>query len=417
MRKKFILLLILSVSLFLPATPYGSGQEVKFQEPEQAISLIVKIEEAKKLLEPVDLAHSDKVTTLRTRYKMVVIKRGRRKKRKTIKSSYKDFEWKESALAVLYPSGKIAIVKIRREKQNLMSMTGGFLINLEDRPSGIKWNGKNTAFVVKNSRWETLIVIGIKWLETDSEVVLERKGKKQKRVTRYFTTPTLYVPYSTGLHQRELIKQGNDHYDSRSQTAYDDLDRKGVKSLVLPTKNVTEVIRQNLSIKNLCLIEHTDPTEYDAFVNGEWKYDPYERVLVRLGVNGDSEFSNTKSHAGARGLKQFMYGTWIIVSNAYPLAELPDYLTGTSNHVTSIQAAVLLYDYNLNELKKEFGLSILEDPQLEYYLAAGYNGGIGRVIAGIRKYGHDWTRNLLNETKIYVEELEYLHQHPVNPAP
>lgn len=380
---------VLLIFLIITAAPAQSP-------PQKDFDLTDKIQEGKQMLESVALTHSSKI-------------------------SKGDFQWKEAALAVVDPIGKIVIIKIRKEQKFLLCLTPGYFINFESRPSGITLNGKNIALVVKNTRWETLTVVAIKWLETDEEKVLVTKGKKQRWMTQVRARAVIYVPYSTGLHQEELVKAGNKHFDSRSQTAYNNLDNHKVKSLVHPSENVTQSVSHKW-IKRLCLIEQADPKEYLAFRNGTWKHSPYERVLVRLGANGGSEFQ-TRNYAGAVGLMQFTnngskrhLGTWDIVRTRYPAAQLPSFHIGSVDHVWSIMAAVLLHDLNTWELVESFGISILQDPQLEHYLAAAYNGGIGRVKTGIRKYGRDWTRALLAETRGYVEQLEFLHKNPINPA-
>jgi len=81
--------------------------------------------------------------------------------------------------------------------------------------------------------------------------------------------------------------------------------------------------------------------------------------------------------------------------------------------LNSLKAAYLLYDYNLAKLIQSFGESILEDPSLEEYLAAAYNGGVGRVISAIKKSKNKGLKilNVLNSSQFFkLETIGYLEK-------
>ncbi len=140
-----------------------------------------------------------------------------------------------------------------------------------------------------------------------------------------------------------------------------------------------------------------------------------ERVLVIIGTNKSVAYSKTGSKTGASGWVQFMPKTYRNVRNLYPSSGLiKDFKEGTADHVNSMMAAILLYDYNLANLIKYYGNKILEDRRLEEYLAGAYNGGINRVNislkASISRGLNDWTGKLLSETKGFMFKLRFLRE-------
>ena len=107
----------------------------------------------------------------------------------------------------------------------------------------------------------------------------------------------------------------------------------------------------------------------------------------------------------------------------YPSARLvTDFVSGAADHVNSIKAAILLYDYNLRGLIKSNGQKVLQDPRLEEYLAASYNGSPSRATkslsASILSSVADWIDaltskkgGLASETRGYLVKLRYLQEH------
>ncbi|MBI2669900.1 MAG: hypothetical protein HYX20_02045 [Candidatus Yanofskybacteria bacterium] len=161
--------------------------------------------------------------------------------------------------------------------------------------------------------------------------------------------------------------------------------------------------------------------EFYAYKSGILQYNPFDRVKVILTGNGEEAFPSY-NYAGAVGLTQFTnnkpkrgrgIGTWDIVKKTYPAAQLPEFKVGAANHIESIKAAILLYDYNLNELIRTLGIGILDDENLNFYLYAAHNCGIGRVIQALKKPGKDWRQALrklskTNETIMFLEKVDYL---------
>ena len=408
LRARILLFVPIIVFMFLAQlcsrnTSAAKSQETAGFQPRPEIhSWLGKITEAKEMLRGVELKHSAKLVSYKETRKLPP-KKG--KKTKVISIKKADYAWKEAGLALMnVETGEIKIIKIRKESQKLLNYDGVFLVEIEQRISGLTWNSRNTAFrVVKPTGW---VVIADKWIE--------RVNSKP--------TESIYFPYSTNVHQGELIDIGGWHLDDDTAAAFAELRFRDVKSLTYPEKIVGDVVPAEFT-KNLVLTELTDPQEFYAFKSGVLKYNPFDRVKVILAGNGEEAFPTT-NYAGAVGLTQFTNnkpkrgrgaGTWDMVRKTYPAAQLPEFKIGAANHTESIKAAILLYDYNLNELAKAFRIDILDDENLNFYLYAAHNCGIGRVIQAIKrtKPGQDWRVALrklgkTDETIVFLEKVNYL---------
>jgi len=122
---------------------------------------------------------------------------------------------------------------------------------------------------------------------------------------------------------------------------------------------------------------------------------------------------------------QFTPATYAQLVKAYPKAALiKDFKTGAADHLNSFKAAILLYDQNLKGLIKSNGTKVLQDLNLEEYLAASYNGAPSRasksLAASILSGIQDWVNalsgkkgGLATETKGYLAKLRYLQDHNV----
>ena len=394
----------LSCFLFLPVL---KSQAIPF-------NWLDRIGLAKEMLRKVELAHSPKIITYREVIKIPLLKKTKKGKHwlnGTITRTHHDYARKEAALAVMsLDNGSIEIVKIIKEGRGLRNINSKFEISVEERRSGLAWNGKNTAFrVICPSGY---VVIADKWIRGP----LRSRG----RIIRPVPEEVIFTPYSEGIHQPELIKAGKNELDKNIELAIYRLGGLGVGSLAQPDKNIANSVKPEF-LKNIALAEHTDPQEFYSFKYGLFKYNPFERVEILLAANGDETFS-TFNYAGAIGLMQFTNnsskrrksaGTWDMVRGAYPSAQLRPFEIGAINPRESIAAAILLRDYNANELVKSFGQVILEDENLDFYLYAAHNCGIGRVIKALKKSRKNWCSVLhklsrTDETIIYLEKIEYL---------
>ena len=300
----------------------------------------------------------------------------------------------------------------------------GYQIEIVERPNGIRWNWWNTLYrvvtpengvVVKNNypREETEMV---------SRVVKGKVRKEPKKVVRGF----LYVPHSEFFELEEnrsvLVQAGENYLKSVVAKAFDTLRERGVKSKSFPDKLVADV--EALSprfFERLPLLEQGDFTEFQL--------DPQktaERVLIILGANQENAWIHTCNRSDACGWVQFTPKTYRNIRTGYSAAQLiVDFEDGAGNHLNSIMAAILLHSDNLDVLVKKFGGKILNDPQLEKYLAASYNGApkwvsnslnatISKAFAGwitaLSPTRKDSKGGLRRETRDFMTKLDYLIQ-------
>lgn len=360
-------------------------------------SWLDKIGLAKEMLREVKLKHSKQTKTYIQKLKPLKTKRRSKSKQRITIRKNTDYAWKEIALAIMdMDNGNIEIVKVTKKAQELINPNLRYIISLEPRPSGLTWNGKNTAFLV-TGEGSTYAVIANKWLERQNDGIAKEK---------------IYTPFSTKLNQEGLIGAGENHLKNDVDLALGQLGLWGVGSLAYPQKTVASIVPPDY-LRNIALNEQTDPREFYAFLGNALEYDPFQRVLVLIAANGEEAYSETQSNANALGLTQFTNGAWSLIRKEYLHSELPDFRTGAGDHIKSLQATALLYDYNLAKLINAFGQEILRDENLVFYLAAAHNCGIGRVITALKKPGKDWRKDLrklgkTNETIIYLEKMDYL---------
>lgn len=418
MKKNFFLLFFLLGALIIIRQHRSLAVTIEFSrspEPQQAVfSLLDKILEEDQILNTLPL----KVGDTEISYTEERISRDSNGKIRRSILKRKDYE-KEIALKLLNTStGQTEIIKIIKKGKRLIN-PAGYLVEVVTRPSGITWNAWNTSYkvvepanrvVIKNS------YPAIKSLKKVTQTVTAKNGAK-KKITK--TVPNLvenivYVPYSDDLKTLEIITKGQSDLRQIIQSARELLNQSSVYSKAVPEKLVTEVLPAEYYLRRP-IIEQSDL--------GEFIIDPegmVDRFLVILGTNGKRAWSETCNKSGACGLYQFtdngIFGTYRTVVKKYPPAQLiKDFQTGASDHVNSAMAAMLLDDLNLAELVKKYGNKILNDPKLEEYLAASYNGAPRWVHkslnATLGKSVAEWGRHLRSETKGFMTKLRYLINH------
>jgi hypothetical protein len=321
-------------------------------------------------------------------------------------------------------TGEIRIIKvaIKVEKDGIKLISpSGYQIDIVERASGIRWNRWNTLYKISNpTGW---LVLKNKYPDvnekTQKVTVKDNAGKKRTISKKFYTTEEfMYSPYSRELHTPELIEAGRNYLKSIVNSAMADLREYNVPSRSMENKMVADV--SSLSpyfFARLPILEHTDMTEFI-----EDPRSSVERVLVLIGANKSVAFSKTGSKAGALGWVQFTKRTYDTIRKSYPTAKLIiDFEVGAADHLNSMKAAILLYDYNLNDFARKHGKNILNDPRLEEYLAAAYNGSPSRASlslkASIVTNLSDWINalsskrgGLANETKGYMTKIRFLQE-------
>ena len=316
-----------------------------------------------------------------------------------------DFEWKEIGLKIMnLDRCETRVIKIIKRGPQLVNENNDFVIEIEMRPSGLVWNDWNTAFKVVNPRE------GGRWA-----VIL---NKYPRRLNDGSRQDAIYSPYSSVLHRQDLIAEGQRYLNRSSSSAgmitYSryNLVRDSIKPESIIEDEFLFLHRLELPefISRLALIEQADPFEFYEFEKGNWRYNPFERVLILLALNGESAYGLTVSTASASGLMQFTKPTWNTMMKLFPWRNLVGFEYGPRIHREAMSAAILLENYNFRVLKNVFGQSISKDKNLEFYLAAAYNGGIGDVVRAVRNSKNKKTnwRVELRKIKSKTETLDYL---------
>ncbi len=392
--------IVISVTPTISATP----------TPTPTWTFVQKIAEAKELLKNAKPGvFGEPITYTEQRYSALG------------KSTNKDIKEpeKEIALALLNTvTGDIKTLMIRKRGADLIAPQG-WQIEVLQRPSGIRWNGWNTAFMVTSPA--NYAVIGNVYPdEKDTKVAQKNKAKKTVYITQRTVEYRYYVPYGPDLHSFGLAEIGQSYTKNMVQQALNDLRVAGVVSRALPGQLVADVFGQRGSyFEHIPLLEQTDMTEFQI--------DPVntiERAQVIIGANGPGAFNATCNTSSACGWLQFTPPTYAAMIKNYPAANLvKDFKSGAADHMNSMKAAILLYDENLRALMKVQGDQIVNDPKIEEYLASAYNGAprwvhktlAASLVAGIQ----DWinaltpkTGGLKDETKGYLVKLRWLNQNP-----
>jgi hypothetical protein len=153
------------------------------------------------------------------------------------------------------------------------------------------------------------------------------------------------------------------------------LKSRDVMSAAFPPKKVTEVIPKEV-LKVLLINEHIDPS---LFKSEGLARVLSEQVLTIIAANKDRAYAYSVSSAGARGLVQMIPSTYTILLRKYPMAGLnPHYASGMVDPVNAIMAQILLCDADWQTISTRKQIS---KEHIGPYLAAAYNGGVGRVLS------------------------------------
>ncbi len=374
--------------------------------PTPSWSILEKMKESRIMLENTELFIGD---TEITHYEQL-INRDEKGKINFVKRKVLEEE-KEIALALLNTvTGEIKIVKIKKSGEKLVA-PDGYDIQIVRRDNGLRWNYWNTQYDVVSP--ENYIVIDNRYPMAKT-ITTTKKLKNSKGVyyNAKVNTKTVeyvyYVPYSSDLHRNDIINVGEKYIEDKVHEAFDRLTALGVKSRAFPDRLVTDVFAHAKDyFERIPMIEQSDL--------GEFTLNPTqtaERVNVIVATNGEQAFSKTCNGSSACGWVQFIPSTYTAIRKAYPLAQLnTDTMAGRANHLNSMMSAILLYDYNLGDLVKKFGNNIVNDPRLEEYLAAAYNGSprwVHQSIVANKTDSLEWTTHLRKETLGFMSKLRYL---------
>ena len=194
----------------------------------------------------------------------------------------------------------------------------------------------------------------------------------------------VYTPFCPEIMTTRVIKKGIEVQDDLIDKAYSKLKQRHVYSEAFPGRRVTDVIPKDM-LTVLLLNEHIDPGEFHAAASA-----PYlvKKVLTIIGSNREKAYGYTISPAGAFGLVQMIPSTYRLLLSQYPAAGLnPSFALGMNDAVNAVMAQVLLCDADWETIRK---VEDVPPDKIGPYLAAAYNGGVGRVLSILRHDKTDW---------------------------
>jgi hypothetical protein len=315
------------------------------------IDLMDKIQEARSKLqaEQVDLV-KDVIAVRR-------VKIGRRKYREV---PVIGVVARQMAIAVMDMNGELSIVRaIKKENQKgLEVLTPGVILSLR-RENGI--NSDIACIAPANGK-----VLAVRYpVQNDNN----RFGSGNSVIQ------AIYTPFSPEIKTEDIVKAGLKIQAEFINKAYDRLRSRDVASALFPTQKVSSMIPKDI-LKILLINEHIDPS---FFKSQDMAKSLSEQVLTILATNRERAYAYSISSAGARGLVQMIPSTYRMLLNKYPLAGLnPDFSSGMVDPVNAIMAQVLLCDADWQTIASRKEIS---KENIGPYLAAAYNGGVGRVLS------------------------------------
>lgn len=284
-------------------------------------------------------------------------------------------------LALKRHNDGIIVVKISQNGENRR----GFVVDWT------RTNGVNTNFVVSKPDGYTLLAI--------KRVVRSGKGYRE----------VVYTPFTGDIDTPTMRKLGLAYLRDTLDRAYTGLLNDNVRSQGFPRQRAAAVIPVRTALA-LSIIEHIDPSRLAR----ERIENLVDEVLVTVAANRRVAYDYAVSQTGARGLFQFMPGTYRRVARMYPRAKLmSDFVSGMNNHENAAKATLLLFDADLARLphaRRAWIVAPKTDPHYAaVYLAAAYNGGAPRVVGAIAK-GGAWTKELRPQTRLYIIKLDLVRK-------
>ncbi|OGZ33667.1 MAG: hypothetical protein A2Y98_01905 [Candidatus Portnoybacteria bacterium RBG_19FT_COMBO_36_7] len=275
-------------------------------------------------------------------------------------------------LAVRHADGQIKIVSV--DPKTKQTDQSGYIVDWN------KQNGVNTCFSVIHPK--NCAVLAIKRVVKDDKEAFKE---------------VIYTPYSPTIDCGELRNAGLSYLKKTIKTANAQL--RNVKSQTNPDLSVNQTSSEKMALV-LAVIEHIDP---DRLEQGESIESLTNEVLVILGANQPSAFNYAVSKAKARGLFQFIPGTYARIRNQYPEANLhKDFANGMCNHINAAKAAFLLFDSDLNYLNQNV---LLQKDKIGTYLASAYNCGARRTAKEVKSHKKLWEHKLPMETRLYLKKF------------
>jgi len=274
---------------------------------------------------------------------------------------------REMAIAILDPDGGIRVARAIKRDKGMDVLTPGFILSVR-RDNGI------------NSDIVSVSPAGGKVLAVKYPVLNEgnRFGPGAPVIE------AVYTPYSREIATDEVIARGIAIQSDLIEKAYARLQERRVFSRAFPGKLVVDVVPRDV-LTVLLMNEHIDP---GLFTSSGHTRALVEQVLTVIGTNQAKAYAYSVSSAGARGLVQMIPSTYSLLLNRYQSAGLlSSFATGMSDPINAVMAQVLLCDADWQAIRTR---GEIPSEKIGPYLAAAYNGGVGRVLSIMAQGEHDW---------------------------
>lgn len=278
---------------------------------------------------------------------------------------------REIALAVLDAEGRFHVVRgLKRDNKGFETLTQGYVLFLR------RENGINSEFECATPAGGRIVAI--------KYPVSNENGRFGGDTD---VIEAVYTPYSAEIENPKIVGHGLETQDGFIEKAYARLKNRGVRSRAFVGRSITEVVPREV-VRVLLINEHIDPGEFRS----EGLAEPLaRRVLTVVAMNGEKAYAYSISKAGARGLVQMISSTYNLLLKKYPEAGLnSNFAIGMGDPVNAVMAQVLLCDADWESLRSRFDIG---PAQIGPYLAAAYNGGVGRVLSLLSSEQEEWMAN------------------------
>jgi hypothetical protein len=274
---------------------------------------------------------------------------------------------REMALAILDGDGKIRIARAIKRDPGFEVLTPGFILSMR------RENGFNSDIACVDPPGGKVVAV---------KYPISNEGYRFGPGD--LVIEAVYTPYSGEIKTEEVIKRGIEVQDGFIDKAYSHLRSRGVLSRAFPGRRVVDVIPKDI-LRVLLLNEHIDPGEFKSA--GVTK-PLVERVLTVIATNRDKAYAYSISPAGARGLVQMIPSTYSLLLDRYTSAGLKsNFAAAVSDPINAVMAQVLLCDSDWQAIRT---VSDLPAERVGPYLAAAYNGGVGRVLKALSNDEMEW---------------------------
>lgn len=283
--------------------------------------------------------------------------------------------WVDVTLAVWNErTDEIKLVSVRKNGMKMTVETEGVEVPIRVK----RTNGVNSEFVMDDGGERHVVAV---------RYPIFKDVSTSKRNPRYELKDVVYTPYSSQIHDAETVAWGVETLRANIAKAYDAYRAAGIRSRAFPDRLLADVIDPKL-VEQIAVIEHLGETA----LFGEDARRAFESVYVVIGANQDDAYDYSRSSAGARGLVQFIPGTYALMARRPELGLIKDFEAGMADPVNAIKAQIAYLDAELASMPLAVkDLYFVDNARVGEYLAAAYNAGGSRIRRAIARWGDAWS--------------------------